>query len=103
MFFKLQNFLNELQNSSQERKRRWLIGGTAAAMIFILAVWSFYITQTIKNLSSAGAEEKPSFAAVFNSGLKIVREELTSKIANLAGLNFVAEDLPKIEPKKLTQ
>lgn len=109
---KLQNFLNDLQNSDQERKKRWLIGGTVITIVIIAALWSIYISQTIKSLSSAGTEEKPAFSAVFNTGLKILKNDLTAKIGNFMGeakslnifgadLNFTVENLEKIQPKKL--
>lgn len=91
---KLKNFLEELQNSGPERKKRWLIGGTAAAMAVVLALWLVYMSQVVEDLGASEEDSQSSFTAVFSNGFRIVQEELVSKVKNFMGETKSLDILP---------
>jgi hypothetical protein len=54
----MSKWLEKLQNADEARKKRWLIGLSAAAMIIIVALWIFYLKMTIDDAGRVG--ESPS-------------------------------------------
>jgi hypothetical protein len=54
----MSKWLEKLQNADETRKKRWLIGLSAAAMLIIVALWIFYLKMTIDNVGKV--EESPS-------------------------------------------
>ena len=109
----VKSFIAKLQSSDRMTKKKWLISGTAVAMIIIVALWSFYIRSAFQALKPASAQfNQISFAEVFNTGAKVFGKEAFSKIKNFFGdaeqpsvstanFNFVLKNLDPISPKKL--
>lgn len=114
MLEKFQKFIRKLQNSEEAVKKRWLFGATALVMLLVTALWSVYISHTVKNLTNAETEEANnlSFSAVFNTGLQILGEETIEEIKILIDktkslttfkkeFDFTLDTLEEIQPKQL--
>ena len=116
---KLKNFIIKLQNSDEPTKKMWALTGTIISMITITTLWLFTVDLSFDENKIKKEENNPSFSETFSSGLKIVKKEIgggiskaAEKIKTFAGetksvnlqaanINFIAESVPEIEPKKL--
>lgn len=110
----MKKFIQKLQNSDEATKKRWLFGATSVTMIFVIALWSVYISYSVENLNTA-AETKEnglSFSTVFSTGFKILSEETITKLKTLiAGaepltilkkdFDFTLDTLEEIPPTPL--
>lgn len=77
---KIRSFLHELQRSDRVRKKRWLFGLTATAMILVIILWAVYINNVgLPALESSSAskqqikkteENNLSTWEIFQRGLK---------------------------------
>ncbi len=88
MWRNLKNFITKIQNSDEATKKRWLIGTTAIAMVFVVGLWLIYINWAMKSINNVGVQEsstgfwqilKTGFIVVFDS-IKETIKIFTSKI-----------------------
>jgi hypothetical protein len=113
MLEKIQNLIHDLQEADRETKKRWLVGSTLITGLVVISFWAVYVSFAIKGLRVAEAENsEASFSEVFFNGLKVIKDETFAKLQELSGqmeflglsranLNFVAEGLEEIQPKRL--
>ena len=113
MFKKIQNLIHDLQEADRETKKRWLVGSTLITGLVVISFWAVYVSFAIKGLRVVEAENsEASFSEVFFNGLKAVKDETFAKLQELSGqmeflglsganLNFVAEGLEEVPPKRL--
>jgi len=80
----LKRKLEEIQNSSQSNKNRWLIGASAVAMVVVVFLWLVYLDQIIRP-SGVGPAPDASVSnwQVFKNGLKIVFESIKNDLSIL--------------------
>ena len=50
-------FIEKLQNSDEDTKRRWMIILTAIAMIVVIYIWLAYFNNLVANLSAPPVQE----------------------------------------------
>lgn len=87
-------FVRKIQRSDEKTKKRWFVGTTIAAMVFILIFWVIYQNITIPSVAGPEnptnipqvvlkPEQKvdtgPSFFETFGNGLSIVGGDLKQK------------------------
>ena len=107
------NFIQNLQNSDEPTRKKWLIILTAVTMVIVIGFWSVYINYRIQDVNALEAQkDAPSFSEVFNSGLKILGAETMSKFKALMGdsqylnttgkdFKFTVENLEPVKPQQL--
>lgn len=90
MFEKLRKFLNNIQNSDEAVKKRWLLGASAVSMVFIITLWIVYIGFIIKPMDSEGSPKSTGeFWPIFKNGLFIAGAELGGFASRLWNLTVV--------------
>lgn len=55
----IRKFIEKLQNADEARKKRWLIGLSAAAMILIVGLWVIYLNFVLDKIGEP-KQEAPS-------------------------------------------
>ena len=91
MFGSFDKWLADLQNSSVERKRKWLIGLSAAAMIIIVAVWLTYFRTLValpigETKSPDQGAYSPSFLGTMAEGFRTIGRGLVGGFSNLGSV-----------------
>jgi hypothetical protein len=85
MFKKLKNLLENIQNSDEATKKRWLIGVTSVSMVLIISLWLVYIKFTLESFTSSAQEQKSvvGFWQIFKNGLTIVSQSIKEGIKTI--------------------
>ncbi len=117
---KIQKFFLEIREGDEDAKKRWLVILTSLSMIFVLALWSAYISISIPQIGSPEKKvENDNFTSTIsnvadlaakNIGLKL--SAFADKLGSLArrtnsitiegaSFNFTASGLQEVTPKKL--
>ncbi len=89
MLQKLTLFIEKIQDSERRVKKRWVIGATAFAMIFIIIIWLSILNAVIKpvqNLSVNSAETSNDFLSVMETGVGILTARVLDKIQGLTSV-----------------
>ncbi len=80
MFEKLKNLLNNIQNSDEITKKRWLIASSAVAMVLVVSLWLIYINNAIQpadnNINIEKQESEIGFFQIFKNGLNVAGESI---------------------------
>ncbi len=81
----VKNFLVKLQNSSEQTKKRWLIGLSAASMILIIIFWLSFLNSAIDRVATPQPEEISGigFWQVFKTGLTTIGGSMKENAGNL--------------------
>jgi len=58
------NRVKKLQQSDEGTKKRWLVGGSATMMIFIIVLWVFYLNLTLPRLNDSGSANIESVRSI---------------------------------------
>jgi len=97
----IKKFIKELQESSEERKTRWLYGGSAVVFVFVMVFWVSFIKMEVA--SSSNPKNINTFATIklgmestYNSFIKAVKSENTFEFSK-EKYNFVAHNLPPVK------
>lgn len=80
MFEKFKNFLNNIQNSNETTKRRWLIGATAVSMVLVIGLWLIYVKSTVVFPAGESQEATTGFWQIFKNGLVVVFNSIKENI-----------------------
>ena len=85
MFKSLKNKLNQIQESDDATKKKWLVLMSVVSMVIIVAVWLFFLSSPIKQIETkeAGVADETSFWQVFKTGLKSVGGSSWNKLVDL--------------------
>ena len=85
MLKNIKNFLVKLQNSSEQTKKRWLIGLSAASMILIIIFWLTFLSSTINQVAAPQPEEilGIGFWQVFKTGLTTIGGSMKENAGDL--------------------
>lgn len=67
IFHRIEQYIRNLQRSSNEHKRRWLIGASAISMGIVIVLWLFYLSATLPGLPRAAPAQEQSTARVEKS------------------------------------
>ena len=100
-------FVRELQRSDDARKKRWLYGSAAVAIIVVVGLWALYLNIT--TLSSKRGESakvvsgRESFFRVFARGLGVIGAGFGEKGEVLAGNLSRGIDSLKEQTKKANE
>ncbi len=74
-------FLENIQNSDETTKKRWLIGMTAVSMIIIVSLWLIYMKSTLGIVSRPENQETSvGFWQIFKNGLSIVSNSIKENV-----------------------
>jgi len=85
------NFLTELQTSDDRVKRRWMIGLTTLASIFVVAVWFVYfnaiVFRPVDSTPETPAESSDNltFFSTLRRGTALVGDKLINLIRKAGG------------------
>jgi len=80
-------FLENLQNSSPNRKRRWLVGLTTIVMFVVLVIWLQSFNNLVTSTNSAAPETRSfTFGETFRAGLAVVRDAIVSGVHRITSL-----------------
>jgi hypothetical protein len=110
--------IRDIQNSDEERKRRWLFGLSAFTMLIVITLWLGYLNLTILNVpggSSEAAAENPtderSFTSAMKRGSAIVYHQIVSFFERQSQAtndfeikgdgHFQIYNLPSITPREI--
>ncbi len=100
MFTRFQHFIESLQEADEARKKRWVIGASAVAMLIIILLWLMYLSLTLPvvdtgttaeatSTDSVALEEAPpapsSIFDTFGRGISIVVQNAEAGLAAFAG------------------
>lgn len=115
------NFIKELQDSDDARKRRWLIIFSAPAILTVLIVWSFMLKTNFNTSESVVESEDSStqLPTLFREGVVRVSEQFGRGFSRLGStidanlwsstelnpepsqnLDFVLDSVEPIKPQK---
>ncbi|OGZ02232.1 MAG: hypothetical protein A2430_02275 [Candidatus Liptonbacteria bacterium RIFOXYC1_FULL_36_8] len=97
----IKKFIRELQESSEERKTRWLYGSSAVVFVFVMVFWVSFIKMEVSSSSNlkninAFATIKLGMESTYNSFIKAVKSENIFEFSK-EKYNFVLDGLPKIK------
>jgi len=98
MLGKLKKFLNNIRNSDEATKKRWLIGASALSMILIIGLWLVYMRFSFESLTNSRQGQEPAigFWQIFKNGLKVTGESLWDNIKGFI-LKIIGERTITIE------
>jgi uncharacterized oligopeptide transporter (OPT) family protein len=82
MFERLRKLLNNIQNSDESVKKRWLIASSALAMILVIGLWLVYMNWALNSFDKTAQkqESETGFWQIFKTGLNVVGESVWSNI-----------------------
>ncbi len=82
MFKKLKVFLQKIQNSDENIKKRWLIGATAISMVLVISLWLVYVQSTVKSISNNIKDQESTigFWQIFKNGLVVIFNSVKENI-----------------------
>ncbi len=118
------DLISRIQAADEATKKAWLIGATSLAMLIVISVWVVYINHSIVSIDQdqsgiAAQSDNTSFATTFSAGFTILKSQIGSNVSRMiatlrsfaerknsvsiqsASLNFVAEGIADVKPKKL--
>lgn len=89
MLSRAKQFIRSLQRSNDERKKRWLVGSSAAAMFLVVVVWLAYLNVIVPVLSpkesigiaavvAPNKDTDASFLSTLERGLSVVGDSIRS-------------------------
>ena len=87
----IKTFVHKLRRSSDERKKRWYIGGTVVSMIFIISLWGVYVGSYIPRVEQSNensenekqvAKKENEITGTFKSGFSAIWEDTKNGIKN---------------------
>jgi len=84
MLEKLKKFLNNIQNSDEATKKRWLIGASAISMVLVISLWLVYMKFSFESLANTNQNNESSigFWQIFKTGLKVTSTSIWHEIKN---------------------
>jgi hypothetical protein len=85
MFRKFKKLLEEIQNSDETTKKRWLIGAAAISTFLVIGLWLVYIKSTLEfsGESVKNQESVVGFWQIFKNGLTIVSQSIKEGIKTI--------------------
>lgn len=84
MFEKIRNLLNNIQNSDEKTKKRWLIGSSAVTMIIVISLWLVYLNFSIR--SQVPTDTQPASAGfwqILKTGATTAIDSIKTEVKNL--------------------
>ncbi len=86
---KLTKKIKELRRAPEQRKKRWLVGGSAVLMFFVITLWFSYLNLTLPSLKQVDEkntpenQDKESFLKTFKTGFEIVSNNFKNGFDNI--------------------
>lgn len=83
---KVLNKIKKLQRADDATKKRWLFGATTISMIFVIALWIFYLNMTLPSINkeTKNAEvNEESLSGIFKNGLGVISGDFQGKFNEL--------------------
>lgn len=81
--------IRELRRAPEQKKKRWLMGGSAVLMFFVITLWLSYLNLTLPNLKQENEEtqlsdqNKKSFLKTFKIGLETISNDFKNGLGNI--------------------
>ena len=114
-------FINELRESDDARKRRWLVILTVPAMLVVLTIWLFMLRANFSTTQAQAEDDNSStqFFALLGRGVALVTRQFGRGFVKLGGRvnanlwqttqlgattepqDFVLDSLEPITPKQM--
>lgn len=85
MFEKLKNKFQEIQESDEQTKKRWLVGLSAATMIVVIFLWLALFNFSFEKSEATDTEQESvvNFFGTFENGLKSIGGSVKEGVENL--------------------
>ena len=81
--------IKELRRAPEQKKKRWLVGGSAILMFFVITLWVSYLNLMLPSLkqenekNTPGNQNKESFLKTFKTGLGIISHDFKNGFGNI--------------------
>lgn len=76
----IKNFIEKLQNSEDNVKKRWLVILSGLSMVIIIAVWLVYLNNSMEKIGEKQSRQsETTFWQVFKTGLRITGNTIKGK------------------------
>ena len=80
----IRNFIEKLQKSDDNIKKRWLVIMSGISMIIVIAIWLIFLNNSIRGVvKEKSNQSETSFWQVFQTGLQIAGNSIKEKSADL--------------------
>ncbi len=85
MFKKIKKLLEDIQNSDETTKKRWLIGASVVSMFLVIGLWLVYIKSTLEfsGKSVENQESNVGFWQIFKNGLTIAIQSIKEGVKGI--------------------
>jgi len=84
---KILNKIKKLRRADDATKKRWLFGATTISMIFVIALWVFYLNMTLPSINKekkiAEVNNEESLSKIFKNGLGVISGDFQGKFNEL--------------------
>ena len=104
---KTKRYIQKLQRSDESTKKRWLIGGTAGVMLFLIVLWVAYLEVSLPSVAEIGEvsvplpeQENETFFSVFVRGIGVVGAQFKARVENAIStlrniVGYAKKSIPK--------
>jgi len=85
MFKGLSVLLENIRNSDEKTRKRWLVGASAVSIILVIGLWLMYINFTTRPPGDNAEVKEPAvgFWQIFKNGLTIIFQSLKEKVRDI--------------------
>lgn len=84
---KIKRQIRTIQRSDESTRKRWVVGSSAIAMIFIIILWIGYLKLSLPIAYEAEKKEEvaseESILTVLSRGVRIIASDLITQLENL--------------------
>ena len=117
---RMRQFFEDIRNSDEAIRKRWLIALSGASMVIVIALWVGYLNLVVQPSEDVAALHKePGLAQTFGLGVKVTAGEIKKGSVRTVDYfrekfggsneimiekqkrNFLLEDLPPVTPTRL--
>ena len=80
----IRNFIEKLQNSEDNVKKRWLVILSGLSMAIIISIWLIYLNNIMEKVGEKQSRQsETTFWQVFRTGLQITGSTIKEKSSGL--------------------
>lgn len=80
----IRNFIEKIQNSEDNVKKRWLVILSGLSMVIIIAIWLIYLNNIMEKVGEKQSRQSgTTFWQIFKTGLQITENSIKGKSLDL--------------------